>query len=152
MSSSKMVYAPTILSPEIVLDNDYWWLTDPLNPGDVLQLHLAPGSFVTGDNFPQQVIMPLGRVDPVVLFDTPKLPSFTLALVFLTDGAKQQFDNMRALQHALLLQGPAPVGQWYIILGTSKSDSLMLSSLRGRSTTGGAIYDVTITVQAVAAP
>lgn len=130
-----------------------WWLKDPLNPAANMEISLQPGTFDTSATFPQQVVFTIGRVDPIVMGDTPKLPTITaLPLRFLTDAQYQAFEGLRASGHVLLLQAPKEVGQWYVIMGATKSDSLNLLSVRQYLGSGFIVRDVTISAQVVSAP
>jgi hypothetical protein len=127
-----------------------WWLRDPLTAADI-PLSLAPGTFDTISTDRQQVVPVLGRPDPVVLSDIVGLPQLSFKLVFIGDPAYQAFENLRATGHILLLQGPHPMGQYYVRLGDTKNDSTNLPSLR-YLTSGQLVRDVTLQAQAVAAP
>ncbi len=130
-----------------------WWLKDPLVPANNMEISLQPGNMLTSATDPQQVVFPIGRVAPVVMFDIIKLPTITsLPLRFLTDAQYQQFEVLRASGHVLLLQAPQEVGQWYVRLGDTKQDSLNLISMRQWIEGGYIIRDVTISAQVVAAP
>lgn len=130
-----------------------WWLKDPLNPAANMEVSLQPGNMQTSASDPQQVVFPIGRVDPIVMSDIIKMPTITaLPLRFLTDAEYQAFERLRASGHILLLQAPKEVGQWYIRLGDTKQDQLNLLSVRQWVGSGYIIRDVTISAQVVAAP
>ena len=130
-----------------------WWLKDPLNPSANMEISLQPGTFDTSATFPQQVVFTIGRVDPIIMSDTPKLPTITaLPLRFISDAQYQAFEALRATGHVLLLQAPQEVGQWYVLFGDTKTDSLNLLSMRQWVESGVLIRDVTIAAQVVSAP
>lgn len=135
----------------IAINTLTWWLRDPLFPGAAIALSLAPGTFDTVSTDRQQVVPVLGRPDPVVLSDMFGLPELTFQLVFVDDASYQAFENFRATQHVLLLQGPYPMGQYYVRFGDTKNDSTNLPSLRYLAE-GKTVRNVTINAQAVAAP
>ncbi len=127
-----------------------WWLRDPLT-GNAIGLSLAPGTFDTVSTDRQQVVFIVTRPDPVVLSDAFGLPQISFQRGFVGDALYQAFEDMRATQHILLLQGPYPAGQWYVRLGETKNDSTNLPSLRYLNTEE-VVRNVTITAQAVAPP
>lgn len=130
-----------------------WWLKDPLVPANNMEISLQPGNMQSSASDPQQVVFPIGRVDPIVMADIIKLPTITsLPLRFLTDTQYQAFETLRASGHVLLLQAPQEVGQWYVRLGDTKQDSLNLLSMRQWIEGGYIVRDVTISAQVVAAP
>ncbi len=130
-----------------------WWLKDPLNPANNMEISLQPGFMKTSASDPQQIVFPIGRVDPIVMSDIIKMPTITaLPLRFLTDPEYIKFEALRAQGSGLLLQAPQQVGQWYIRLGDTKDDQLNLMSMREWIGTGIIIRDVTISAQVVAAP
>ncbi len=130
-----------------------WWLKDPLNPSANMEISLQPTKMQTSAQDPQQVVFPIGRVDPIVMSDIIKMPTITqLPLTFLDDASYQQFESLRATGHILLLQAPQEIGHWYVRLGATKSDEVNLLSVRGYMGSGVLVRDVTIAAQVVAAP
>jgi hypothetical protein len=130
-----------------------WWLKDPLIPASNMEISLQPGNMQTSASDPQQIVFPVGRVDPIIMSDIIKLPTITaLPLRFLSDSEYMNFEYMRATGHILLLQAPQEIGQWYVRLGNTKQDQLNLLSMRQYMGTGIIIRDVTISAQVVAAP
>ena len=130
-----------------------WWLKDPLQPANNMEISLQPGFMQTSASDPQQIVFPVGRVAPIIMSDIIKMPTITsLPLRFLTDAQYQAFEKMRASGHVLLLQAPQEVGQWYIRLGDTKTDELNLLSVRQYLGSGIIVRDVTISAQTVAAP
>jgi hypothetical protein len=146
---------PTVASPWVsatltALASLTWWLRDPL-VGDSIALPLAPGTFDTVSSDRQQVVPVLSRPDPVILNDSFGLPQISFQLVFVGNASYQAFETMRARQHILLLQGPSPMGQWYVRLGDTKNDSTNLPSLRYLGI-NQVVRNVSITAQACSAP
>lgn len=130
-----------------------WWLKDPLNHAANMQISLQPGNMLTAATHPQQVVFTIGRVEPIIMSDTIKMPTITaLPIRFLTDAEYQAFEALRATGHTLLLQAPKEVGHWYVRLGDQKQDSLNLVSMRQWVASGKLVRDVTVSAQVVAAP
>ncbi len=148
----------TLVSPVAVISAAWptsvrWWLKDPLNPSANMEISLQPTQMKTSAQDPQQVVFPIGRVDPIIMSDIIKMPTITeLPLTFLDDPSYQKFEALRATGHILLLQAPQEIGQWYIRLGSTKSDAVNLLSVRGYMGSGVLVRNVTISAQTVAAP
>lgn len=130
-----------------------WWLKDPLEPANNMEVSMQPGKLQSSATDPQQIVFPIGRPDPIVMADTIKMPTLTsIPFRFLDDSEYQAFERLRATGRVLLLQGPQEVGQWYVRLGDTKTDALDLPTMRGWSTSGILLRDITISAQVVAAP
>jgi|GEM_PF-2951123 len=148
-----MVVASAIATSTVTATSSLrWWFKDPLNPSMNMAVSLAPGTFSRSSTERQNVVPIMGRPDPVVLSDSFGLPVISFTLIFLTNASFQAFEQLRASQHTLLLQGPYPMGQYYVRLGDTKNDETNLPSLRGWSSNGDIVNTVTISAQAVAAP
>jgi len=133
-------------------DPGQWWLRDPLVPAASMRIRLLPGAFGTVSTTRQQVVNIIGSAAPIVLSDVFSAPVLSLTLVFGTNAEYLAFENLRASQHVLLLQGPYPAGQWYVRFGATKKDTTNLASLRGWASGSGVVRQVQITAQTVATP
>lgn len=129
-----------------------WWLKDPVNPAANMEVSMQPGLFKVSSTDPQQIVFPIGSPQAIIMRDTVKMPVLSLPMRFLTDSEFQAFEQLRATGHILLLQAPKEIGQWYIVLGDTKQDQINLATVRGWSTEGLLVRDITISAQSTVAP
>jgi len=90
----------------------------------------------------------------VVLSDVPSTGVISAVMIFLTDAEYQKFEAMRVSQRTLLLQGPNPLGQWYIRFGGDTQAETDLRTARTSYASGRdqVIHNVTVTMITVAKP
>lgn len=133
-----------------------WWLKDPIDAKNAMQLSLQPRKLKMTFPDPQQIVFPLGSPAPVIMRDTIKLPTITLPLRFLSEQEFLQFHGLWALGRVLLLQAPVKGRQWYVVIGDNTQLQLDLAAMRGWMTGGydpnSTWEDISCTMQVVASP
>ena len=123
-----------------------WWLKNPKLHTDNMRISLLDAPFERKSTDRINALSPVGRPDPVILSDVPSLPILSATIQFLTNDDAQAFELLRSKRTTLLLQGPYPMGQWYIRFGPDTGVSTNLRSVRTSTATGIDAVDSTVTV------
>lgn len=103
--------------------NPYWWIIDPLDPSNNMQVDMSGNSWKYNKNESQGVFRVMGAENPIVVSDVVQSKSGSLPCYFESRILYDLFSAMRDNQHTVLIKRvyAAAMDQFYVRFGSNLS-------------------------------